>query len=99
MEIDERAFETIDTVNQRWVDEVTKRKRMDEDTISSRGIGEKSDCVLTLEQVEALLEQRTHHLEDRLEQQTRQLKEIKEQLKEREQTQAILKSGCNCATS
>ncbi|EJK49650.1 hypothetical protein THAOC_31450 [Thalassiosira oceanica] len=99
MEIDERAFETIDSVNQRWVDEVTKRKRMDEDTISSRGIGEKSDCVLTLEQVEALLEQRTHHLEDRLEQQTRQLKEIKEQLKEREQTQAILKSGCNCATS
>ena len=62
MEIDERAFDTIDSVNCRWVDKVTKRKEMGEDC----GIGEKSDGVLTSEEVRALLEQHTRQLEERV---------------------------------
>lgn len=44
MEVDERLFETIDAVNQRWVDKVTKRKETEEATMSNRGICKKSDC-------------------------------------------------------
>ena len=44
MEVDERLFETIDAVNQRWVDKVTKRKETEEVTMSNRGICKKSDC-------------------------------------------------------
>ncbi|EJK57793.1 hypothetical protein THAOC_22130, partial [Thalassiosira oceanica] len=74
MEIDERVFETIDTVNQRWVDKVTKREETAEAKISNHGIGEKSDGALTSEEVEALLEQHTRQIEDR-DQRTRQLEE------------------------
>ena len=37
MEMDERVFETIDAVNQRWVDKVTKRKELEGVTMSGRG--------------------------------------------------------------
>lgn len=36
MEMDERIFDTIDAMNQKWVDRVTKRKEMDEITMSGR---------------------------------------------------------------
>ena len=63
MEIDERAFETIDTVNQKWVDRVTKRKEIEETTMSGRDIFEKSDGALTSAEIVALLEQHTRQLQ------------------------------------
>lgn len=36
MEMDERVFDTIDAMNQKWVDRVTKRKELDEITMSGR---------------------------------------------------------------
>ncbi|EJK49336.1 hypothetical protein THAOC_31797, partial [Thalassiosira oceanica] len=79
MEIDERAFEAIDSVNQRWVDRVTKREEMDDGTMPGHGNGEKSDGALTSEEVEALLEQHTSQLK----QQTRQLEERVQLLEEK----------------
>lgn len=37
MEMDERVFETIDAVNQRWIDKVTKRRELEGVTMSGRG--------------------------------------------------------------
>jgi len=79
MEIDERAFEAIDAVNQRWVDKVTKREEMDDGTMPGHGNGEKSDGALTSEEVEALLEQHTSQLK----QQRRQLEERVQLLEEK----------------
>ena len=73
MEIDERVFETIDTVNQRWVDKVTKRDEIEGATTSGHGNGEKSDA-LTSEEIGALLEEHTRQLQER-DQHTHQLEQ------------------------